>query len=90
MHARRGQIARQQQLAPCVGHADVHAGNGRQGADLALGGAVRQVFSRLNPQKPSTQTGNIFELKIVTALSTGWSMSSMMTTKPWNTKITSN
>jgi len=37
-----------------------------------------------------TQTGNIFELKIVTALSTGWSMSSMMTTKPWNTKITSS
>ena len=41
-------------------------------------------------QKPITQTGNIFELKIVTALSTGWSMSSMMTTKPWNTKITSS
>ena len=41
-------------------------------------------------QKPTPQTGNIFELKIVTALSTGWSMSSMMTTKPWNTKITSS
>ena len=39
----RGRIAHhQQQLAPCAGHAHVHAADVRQEADLALGVAARQ------------------------------------------------
>jgi hypothetical protein len=34
MSAQRGRIAHQQQLAPCAGHAHVHAANIRQEADL--------------------------------------------------------
>jgi hypothetical protein len=40
MPAKRGRIAHQQQLAPCAGHAHVHAANVRQEADLALGVAA--------------------------------------------------
>ena len=36
MSTKRGRIAQQQQLAPCAGHAHVHAANGRQESDLAL------------------------------------------------------
>jgi len=42
MPAKRGRIAHQQQLAPCAGHAHVHAADVRQEADLALGVAARQ------------------------------------------------
>ena len=42
MPAQRGRIAHQQQLAPCAGHAHVHAADVRQEADLALGVAARQ------------------------------------------------
>ena len=42
MPAKRGRIAHQQQLAPCAGHAHVHAADVRQKADLALGVAARQ------------------------------------------------
>ena len=42
MPAQRGRIAHQQQLAPCAGHAHVHAANVRQEADLALRVAARQ------------------------------------------------
>jgi hypothetical protein len=34
MSAKRGRIAHQQQLAPCAGHADVHAADVRQEADV--------------------------------------------------------
>jgi hypothetical protein len=34
MSAQRGRIAHQQQLAPCAGHAHVHAANIRKEADL--------------------------------------------------------
>ena len=34
MPAQRGRITHQQQLAPCTGHAHVHAADGRQEADL--------------------------------------------------------
>jgi hypothetical protein len=37
MAAKRGRIADQQQLAPCAGHAHVHAADIRQKADLAWG-----------------------------------------------------
>nr|WP_233261134.1 hypothetical protein [Limnohabitans sp. WS1] len=42
MTAKRGRIAHQQQLAPCAGHAHVHAADVGQEADLALGVAARQ------------------------------------------------
>ena len=42
MPAKRGRVAHQQQLAPCAGHAHVHAADVRQEADLALGVAARQ------------------------------------------------
>jgi hypothetical protein len=42
MPAQRGRIAHQQQLAPCAGHAHVHAADVRQEADLALRVAARQ------------------------------------------------
>ncbi len=42
MTTQRGRIAHQQQLAPCAGHAHVHAADVRQEADLALGVAARQ------------------------------------------------
>jgi len=42
MSAQRGRIAHHQQLAPCTGHAQVHAADVRQEADLALGLAARQ------------------------------------------------
>ncbi len=42
MAAKRGRIAHQQQLAPCAGHAHVHAADIRQKADLTLGVAARQ------------------------------------------------
>ena len=42
MLAKRGRIAHQQQLAPCAGHAHVHAANVREEADLALRVAARQ------------------------------------------------
>jgi hypothetical protein len=42
MAAKRGLIAHQQQLAPCAGHALVHAADVGQEADLALGVAARQ------------------------------------------------
>ncbi len=42
MATKRGRIAHQQQLAPCAGHAHVHAADVRQEADLALGVAARQ------------------------------------------------
>ena len=42
MPAKRGRIAHQQQLAPCAGHAYVHAADVRQEADVALGVAACQ------------------------------------------------
>ena len=42
MTTKRGRVAHQQQLAPCAGHAHVHAADVRQKADLALGVAARQ------------------------------------------------
>ena len=42
MATKRGRIAHQQQLAPCTGHAQVHAADVRQKADFALGLAARQ------------------------------------------------
>ena len=42
MATKRGRVAHQQQLAPCAGHAHVHAADVRQEADLALGVAARQ------------------------------------------------
>ncbi|AMS32732.1 hypothetical protein AEM42_10730 [Betaproteobacteria bacterium UKL13-2] len=42
MATKRGRIAHQQQLAPCAGHAHVHAADVRQEADFALGVAARQ------------------------------------------------
>jgi hypothetical protein len=36
MAAQRGGIAHQQQLAPCAGHAHVHAADVRQEADLEV------------------------------------------------------
>jgi len=42
MAEQRGRNAHQQQLAPCAGHAHVHAADVRQEADLALGVAARQ------------------------------------------------
>ena len=42
MAAQRGRVAHQQQLAPCAGHAHVHAADVGQKADLALGVAARQ------------------------------------------------
>jgi hypothetical protein len=42
MATKRGRIAHQQQLAPCAGHAHVHAEDVRQEADLALGVAACQ------------------------------------------------
>jgi hypothetical protein len=42
MSAKRGRIAHQQQLAPCAGHAHVHAADVRQEANLALGVAACQ------------------------------------------------
>jgi len=46
MATKRGRIAHQQQLAPCAGHAHVHAADVRQEADLALGVAARQGDGR--------------------------------------------
>ena len=46
MPAQRGRIAHQQQLAPCAGHAHVHAADVRQDADLALGVAACQGDGR--------------------------------------------
>ena len=46
MAAQRGRIAHQQQLAPCAGHAHVHAADVRQEADFALGVAARQGDGR--------------------------------------------
>ena len=46
MGTKRGRIAHQQQLAPCAGHAHVHAADVRQEADLALGVAARQGDGR--------------------------------------------
>ena len=46
MAAQRGRIAHQQQLAPCAGHAQVHAADIRQEADLALGVAARHGDGR--------------------------------------------
>ncbi len=40
--AKRGGITHQQQLAPCAGHAHVHAADVRQEANFALGVAARQ------------------------------------------------
>jgi hypothetical protein len=42
MRAKRGRIANQQQLAPCAGHAHVHAADVGQKANLALGVAACQ------------------------------------------------
>ncbi len=42
MPAKRGRVAHQQQFAPCAGHAQVHAADVGQEADLALGVAARQ------------------------------------------------
>ncbi len=42
MAAKRGRIAHQQQLAPCAGHAHVHAADVGQKADRALGVDARQ------------------------------------------------
>ena len=42
MSAQRGRIAQQQQLAPCAGHAHVHAATVRQEADLAVAVAAGQ------------------------------------------------
>jgi hypothetical protein len=42
MPTKRGRIAHQQQLAPCAGHAHVHAADVGQEADLALGVAACQ------------------------------------------------
>jgi hypothetical protein len=46
MPAKRGRIAHQQQLAPCAGHAHVHAADVRQKADFALGVAACQGDGR--------------------------------------------
>ena len=43
MATKRGRIARQQQLAPCAGHAHVHAADFRQEADLALAWGLLRV-----------------------------------------------
>jgi len=42
MTAQRGRVTHQQQLAPCAGHAHVHAADVGEKADLALGVAARQ------------------------------------------------
>jgi len=42
MATKRGRVAGQQQLAPCAGHADVHAADVGQEAELALGVAAFQ------------------------------------------------
>jgi hypothetical protein len=49
MPAKRGRIAhQQQQLAPCAGHAHVHAADVGQEADLALGVVALNVMAMMS------------------------------------------